>query len=183
MSRDINLISSLVLVMFFLSACDEALVTDGVHGPTSTPSLLNPSVPTPAPVPGSPTITNEQAQVLALVNTQRIANGLQTLVLNQSLVTVAQNFAQAMATQGFFSHNSPDGSTPGQRIESAGYEWRTWGENIAYGYKTPEEVMNGWMNSSGHRASILNANFKEIGIGFAINGSGTAYWVQDFGAR
>jgi uncharacterized protein YkwD len=107
--------------------------------------------------------------------------------MNQLLVRAAQTFAELMGTLNFFDHNSPDGSTPGQRITQTGYQWRTWGENIAYGYTTAEQVMQGWINSPGHRANILNKNFNEIGVGYFVAKSsgknGTAYWVQDFGAR
>jgi uncharacterized protein YkwD len=76
------------------------------------------------------------------------------------------------------SHTGSDGSSPGDRITRAGYTWSAYGENVAYGYATPEQVMNGWMNSPGHRANILNCSFKEIGVGLAQPGS---YWTQDFG--
>ena len=94
----------------------------------------------------------------------------------------AQSFAELMLALNFFAHNSPDGTTPDQRITAAGYtNWTTWGENIAEGYTTAEDVMNGWINSPGHRANLLNPAFKDIGIG--ASGGGAPYWVQDFGAR
>jgi len=125
------------------------------------------------------------AEVLNLVNKERQANGLAPLTRAVELDRAAQKFAVYMGEAGFFSHNGPDGSTPASRIKAEGYNGTTWGENIAAGQRTPEAVMNAWMNSSGHRANILNANFKEIGIGCAtVSGSPMGiYWVQDFGAR
>lgn len=83
-----------------------------------------------------------------------------------------------MASHSNMSHTGSDGSDPGARITRAGYTWSTYGENVAYGYSTPEKVMEGWMNSQGHRENILNCSFKEIGIGLAQPGN---YWTQDFG--
>ena len=65
-------------------------------------------------------------------------------------------------------------------LKKAGYSYRTAGENIAMGQKTAESVMNGWMNSSGHRANILGNGYKKIGVGYAVNAKGTPYWVQIF---
>jgi uncharacterized protein YkwD len=84
-----------------------------------------------------------------------------------------------MSDHQSMSHTGSDGSSPGDRITRAGYDWRTYGENVAYGYPTPESVMAGWMSSPGHKANILNCAFKEIGVGMAKDGY---YWTQDFGA-
>ncbi len=120
-------------------------------------------------------------QVLVLVNQARADNGLSPLSWNQKLSSAAQSYAQVLSDWGTLSHTGPDGSSPGDRITAAGYSPRTWGENIAYGYATPDAVVTGWMNSSGHRANILGSAYKEIGIGVA--GTSTRYWVQDFGAQ
>jgi len=114
-------------------------------------------------------------QVCLLVNQQRSLVGAKSLVLDAALSKVAQDFAIDMVQRGYFSHTSPDGSGPSERMKAGGISYRTWGENIAYNYKTPAAVMTGWMNSSGHKANILNSNFGKIGIGYYQN-----YWVQDF---
>jgi len=88
----------------------------------------------------------------------------------------AQDYAERMAKEGFFSHTSPDGGTPWQRIAAAGYTGRTLGENIARGFSSAEAVMRAWMGSSGHAANVLNPAFTHIGVGI----SGTV-WVVDFG--
>ena len=85
-----------------------------------------------------------------------------------------------MAAQNYFSHTSLDGRSPWQRMEAQGYTAGS-GENIAAGYSTPASVMTAWMNSSGHRANILNCSSKAIGVGIGKGGSYGTYWTQDFG--
>jgi len=118
-----------------------------------------------------------------LTNEFRAANGVSEVTWNAQLAAAAQAYAERMANEGFFSHTSPEGVTAGQRIRDAGYRWITYGENIAAGYSTPESVMQGWKNSSGHRANMLKSSFRDLGVGYARSPSGVAYWVQDFGAR
>lgn len=138
--------------------------------------------------PGSPNTLNPfEQEVLTLVNGQRAKVGCAALIANDKLVAAARGHSQDMADNDFFSHTGSNGSSPGDRIEAQGYNWSTWGENIAAGYTTPANVMDGWMNSSGHRANILNCNFTEIGIGYIYNGNDTGsvnyrhYWTQVFG--
>ena len=89
-----------------------------------------------------------------------------------------------MAASGCFSHSCPPEPSMVRRAETAGYtSWTNLGENIAYGQRTADEVFQAWMNSSGHRANILNPAFRDLGVGLAYNGSGRPYWVQSFGAR
>jgi Cysteine-rich secretory protein family/IPT/TIG domain len=124
-------------------------------------------------------------QVLQLVNEQRAANGLAPLVRNEALDRAALSHSQDMAAGNFMSHFGSDGSNPTQRIGAAGYTGSTWGENVAAWYPSAQAVMNAWMNSPGHRANILNPNFKEIGIAVVYRAdTGSRYfWTQDFGAR
>ena len=77
----------------------------------------------------------------------------------------------------YFAHNSPTYGTPFQMMKAFGLSYRTAGENIARGYATPQAVVNGWMNSSGHRANILNAGYTQIGVGYVAQGN---YWTQMF---
>jgi hypothetical protein len=116
------------------------------------------------------------------VNQERAARGLQPLSRVSPLDRAAQDYAVRMGREGFFSHTAPDGSSPRDRIQAAGYPGGTWGENIAAGQTTAEAVMQSWMNSSGHAANILNANFTHLGIGVATGGGYGIYWVQNFGA-
>jgi uncharacterized protein YkwD len=86
-----------------------------------------------------------------------------------------------MATYNYFSHTGRDGSTFTTRASRAGYNYAI-GENIAWGYRTPDAVMTAWMNSSGHKANILNCKAKSIGVGLARKADGTPYWTQEFGS-
>jgi uncharacterized protein YkwD len=148
--------------------------------PTKTPTPKPTTTSTPAP---SNSLTD---QVITLVNNERSKVGLSSLSNNSALTTAAQNYAQYMANSNFFSHTGLDGSSFDQRVTKAGYTNYHWlGENIAAGQRTASEVMQGWMNSEGHRKNILNSNAKEIGVGYATNNNSTykTYWVQEFGAR
>ncbi|MET9883805.1 CAP domain-containing protein [Streptomyces sp. NPDC006430] len=139
---------------------------------TKKPQAPQPSTTTAPPASGA------VAAVLALVNQERAAAGCSAVSLNAKLTKAAQDHSADMASHSNMSHTGSDGSDPGTRITRAGYAWTTYGENVAYGYSTPEKVMEGWMNSQGHRENILNCSFKEIGIGLAQPGN---YWTQDFG--
>lgn len=126
-------------------------------------------------------------QVLELTNAERTKAGFKTLKLNSKLVNAAQNHSENMAEDDFFSHTGEDGSSVSDRVQDAGYQYSRVGENIAAGQKTAEQVVQGWMNSPGHRANILNPNFTEIGIGYEFleNDTGSVnynyYWTQVFG--
>ncbi|MFD3531876.1 CAP domain-containing protein [Streptomyces sp. NPDC058664] len=120
-------------------------------------------------------------QVVALVNSERAKAGCGPLSANATLTRAAQGHSDDMAARDFFDHTDPDGDGPGERVTAAGYPWSTYGENIAMGQSTPEQVMESWMNSPGHRANILNCDFKEIGVG--IHTADGPYWTQVFGAR
>ena len=85
-----------------------------------------------------------------------------------------------MAVNRYFSHQSPTYGSPFDMLKKFGVSYRSAGENIAAGQRTPQEVMNAWMNSSGHRANILNKNYTELGVGYYKGGSYGHYWVQTF---
>jgi uncharacterized protein YkwD len=125
------------------------------------------------------------SQVFTLVNQQRAANGLAPLSRNSMLDSSAARESSDLANNGIFSHTGSDSSTPGQRMQAAGYYWYTCGENIAAGQTSAQAVMNTWMGSSGHRANILNPDFKDIGISVVYSAGSPYgyYWTQDFGAR
>lgn len=120
------------------------------------------------------------AAVTSLVNAARQDAGLSELELDADLCAAAQARAQEIAQS--FSHTRPDGSSCFTILEEFGISYRAAGENIAMGQRTPEEVMDGWMNSSGHRANILNGTFTSIGVGYYVDGAGAAHWVQIFQA-
>ena len=124
---------------------------------------------------------SQQAQaVLRLVNAERSKNGLSSLTLSSKLTAVANEKARDMAENNYFSHESPTYGSPFQMLQQYGISYKSAGENIAAGQRSPEEVMNSWMNSSGHRANILNSSYTEIGIGYYAGGSYGTEWVQLF---
>ncbi|MCG4586576.1 CAP domain-containing protein, partial [Anaerosalibacter bizertensis] len=121
----------------------------------------------------------EELKVVELVNIERKKAGLSPLSYNEELSKVARIKSQDMADKNYFSHNSPTYKDPFTMMKNFGIKYGQAGENIAKGYLSAESVMNGWMNSSGHRANILNSNFKKIGVGY-VNKGGTTYWTQMF---
>ncbi len=122
-----------------------------------------------------------EEKVVDLTNKRRISNGLAPLTLNTQLTLASRRHSRNMATQNFFSHTGLDGSTPSDRAADAGYGLGA-GENILAGLQSPKDVVDGWMNSPGHRANILNADYTEIGLGYFANSGSqyTHYWTQMF---
>jgi len=122
------------------------------------------------------------AEVTDLTNRERARAGLPPLATDALLTRAAQAHSTDMVVRAFYSHTGPDGSQPWDRAAAAGSTRRTIGENIACGQRSPAEVVEGWMNSPGHRANILKREFTHIGIGFAGGGKAGTYWTQLFGA-
>lgn len=124
-------------------------------------------------------------KVLELVNQERTKRGFEALKLSEKLDKAADKYSEDMLKANHFSHTGPDGSSFSERIEDAGYtNWRSLAENIAAGQQTPEEVVQGWMDSPGHRANILRDSVTHMGLGYA-KGEGDRYgtrWTQVFGA-
>ena len=125
-------------------------------------------------------ITSYEQEVIRLVNEIRKQNGLKALTYDWELARVARYKSQDMKDNNYFSHTSPVYGSPFQMIKIFGISYRRAGENIAKGYATPQAVVNGWMNSSGHRANILNASYTHIGVGYVAGGN---YWTQMFIAK
>ena len=138
--------------------------------------------PTEAPKATTAPSTDSSAssyalQVVDLVNQERAKYGLSALSVDSTLMSAAQK--RAMETVTSFSHTRPNGSSFSSVLSEYNYSYRSAGENIAYGQRTPQEVVNAWMNSSGHRANILNSKYTKIGVGCYKSGS-TYYWSQLF---
>ena len=133
--------------------------------------------------PPQPRLGAFEAEVLRLTNEFREKNGLDALRSNAHLNAAAEDWSREMAKGDFFKHSSK----PNQ-LAHHGYDADGWAENIAAGYQTPELVVNGWINSPGHRANMLRADFKHLGVGYYYkSGDGGAapyghYWTQEFGA-
>lgn len=136
-----------------------------------------PKQPTPTSSPTNPSNNSYADEVLRLVNIERNKAGLSNLTTTSSLTAAANKRAQETKTS--FSHTRPNGTKFSTVLQEYGVSYRTAGENIAYGQRSPQEVVTGWMNSPGHRANILNGSFKKIGIGVYQSG-GVIYWSQLF---
>jgi uncharacterized protein YkwD len=143
--------------------------------PATTPST--PSTPATKPVESG----SLESEVVTLTNNYRTANGCGALRIDTRLVAAARTHSTDMVTNNFFSHTGSNGSTFVQREASAGYTTGASAENIAWGYRSPKEVVDGWINSAGHRANILNCGSVAVGVGVAYKADGTPYWTQDFG--
>jgi uncharacterized protein YkwD len=139
--------------------------------PTTT---APPATTTSAPPPPPP---SQVQMVFALVNQARTQAGCKALADDPRLDMAAQQHSDDMSSRDYFSHTTPEGVTFDKRELAAGYP-NPGGENIAQGQTSAQQVMTAWMNSSGHRANILNCSFVAIGIGLNTN---RWYWTQDFG--
>ena len=118
-----------------------------------------------------------EEKVVALTNAERAKNGLSALQIDRPLMAAAREKSQDMKTHNYFSHTSPTFGSPFDRLKALGIAYKSAGENIAKGQRTPEEVVQAWMNSEGHRANILNKDFTHIGVGYVQDGN---IWTQQF---
>ncbi|GAA0836502.1 CAP domain-containing protein [Streptosporangium amethystogenes subsp. fukuiense] len=151
-------------------------------GPVPTPTATTKPTPAPTstaptPAPGGSTTSEE---VVRLTNAERQKGGCAPLVSDPRLRSAAQGHSDDMAAKNYFSHTSPDGTDMTARIKASGFSpMRAWAENIAMGQRTPAEVVRAWMNSSGHRANIMNCAYTHLGVGVADSSRGI-YWTQNF---
>lgn len=147
----------------------------------ANPQISNPDLIYPGQVLTIPTtdssVLSYEKEVVRLVNEIRVKNGLKELTYNWELSRVARYKSQDMKDNRYFSHTSPVYGSPFQMMKDFGITYRSAGENIARGQRTPQAVVNAWMNSSGHRANILSASFTQIGVGYVADGN---YWTQMF---
>lgn len=140
-----------------------------------------PETPEQPEKPGEDQDVNETSpamQVVKLVNEERAKAGLPALEYDATMAKAA--LVRARETETSFSHTRPDGSSFSTALTEQGVSFRGAGENIAWGQRSPEEVMKGWMNSPGHKANILNKNYTKIGVGYYQNEKGVNYWTQLF---
>ncbi|MBA2874115.1 SafA/ExsA family spore coat assembly protein [Thermaerobacillus caldiproteolyticus] len=119
-------------------------------------------------------------EVVRLTNQERAKYGLPPLQIDWQLARVARYKSADMRDKNYFQHDSPTYGSPFTMMKNFGISYRTAGENIAAGQRTPQEVVNAWMNSPGHRANILKKDFTHIGVGYAKGGSYGHYWTQMF---
>lgn len=144
---------------------------------TQKPDTQKPDTQKPTP-PSTDQNRSYAQQVIDLVNDERSKAGLSAVTEATDVSAAAAIRAQEITSN--FSHTRPDGTYYNTVLDQSGISYWGSGENIAYGQKTPAEVMNGWMNSQGHRANILNASYTKIGVAYYQNSNGVTYWVQLF---
>jgi uncharacterized protein YkwD len=151
--------------------------------PTTTRSPRKTTAPAPTRTTKAPTSGGDSStvsEVIRLVNVERKAAGCGSLTGETRLHRAAQKHTDRQAAQDTMSHQL-DGEAPmGDRVTAEGYRWGGVAENVAAGYRTAADVMDGWMNSPGHKANILNCGYKNIGVGVAKSAKGTLYWTQNF---
>ncbi|MEK5232013.1 CAP domain-containing protein [Lysinibacillus sp. FSL K6-0232] len=148
----------------------------------TTPSkeVSNPAQPQPTPPATSTPSTDVNAfeqEVVTLTNAERTKAGLAPLQTDAPLMAAAREKSQDMQKNKYFSHTSPTFGSPFDRMKALGIKYKAAGENIAQGQRSPQEVVQAWMDSPGHRANILNAKFTHIGVGYVQSGN---YWTQQF---
>jgi len=142
----------------------------------------------PAPAPAQPEqqkpaeqksdqLSAYEQKVVELTNAERAKNGLAPLKIDNELSKVAREKSKDMSVNKYFDHNSPTYGSPFDMMKKFGISYRSAGENIAMGQRTPEEVVKAWMDSTGHRENILSSNYTHIGVGYVENGN---YWTQQF---
>lgn len=147
----------------------------------ANPHISNPEMIYPGQVIAIPavdsTVTSYEKEVIRLVNEIRAEKGLPQLTEDWELSRVARYKSQDMKDNNYFSHTSPVYGSPFQMMKNFGITYKSAAENIAKGQKDPQTAVNAWMNSSGHRANILNASYNRIGVGYVKSGN---YWTQMF---
>ncbi|MDR0930278.1 MAG: SafA/ExsA family spore coat assembly protein [Clostridiales bacterium] len=149
----------------------------------ANPQVANPALIYPddkLTIPNIDATKNIEQQVIDLTNNERTKAGLAPLKANWELSRVARYKSQDMIDKNYFSHTSPTYGSPFDMMKQFSISYRAAGENIAYGQRSPAEVVNAWMGSSGHRANILSNNYTEIGVGVAQKSNGQYYWTQMF---
>lgn len=173
----------------YAPAAKPAATVEKPVAPIEKPAAPAPKPVAPAPKP-APVVNNNtpvsssnlsyEQKVVELVNVERQKAGLPALKMDSAISNVARAKSKDMAVNNYFAHQSPTYGSAGDMLRQFGIKWSAWGENIAAGQKTPEIVVDAWMNSPGHRANILSSNFSKIGVGYETNSSGRAYWTQMF---
>jgi uncharacterized protein YkwD len=150
----------------------------------SAPPIAPTQVYVPPPAsPSTPDLQSWAQQIISLTNQQRAANGLAPLSVSTQLTQEAQIQANQMASLRDMNHTLPQAQYPTlqNRAAAVGYSYSWLGENIAFNYSSPQTVMNAWMQSTEHRANILESNFTQIGVSVALDANGLPYFAQEFG--
>jgi uncharacterized YkwD family protein len=145
--------------------------------PVQTSAPVQKPVTAPAATQTTSVLSAYEQKVVDLTNQERAKNGLPALKVDTTLSKMAHEKSRDMSANNYFSHTSPTYGSPFDMMKKYGISYSYAGENIAMGQQTPQEVVKAWMNSAGHRANILNANYNYIGVGYVSQGN---YWTQEF---
>lgn len=166
-----------------LHSAAAVMIVSLIAGCQSTTGAQIPLSPTPVtPVVPTPQNPANNTSFATLLNNVRLSNGSGPVTYDARLGRAAELHAQDMVANDYFSHTGQNGSTAGDRISAQGYQWRTYGENIAQGQATQQEAMDGWTNSPGHHANNINPAFENFGLGRAGDGADQR-WVLVLGAE
>jgi uncharacterized protein YkwD len=181
-----SLLSVALLVLLFVALAPPAQAAQPDYTVFMPVILGSPDGPTggstgqPAQTEDQLELTAEESELINLINAERASHGLGPVRIYNVLMQVARAHSQDMIDRDFFDHVNPDGWGPRDRLDNAGYDWMTYGENIGAGYSSAELMSNGWMNSSGHRAIMLTTEFTEIGVAYVAGGFYEHYWTALF---
>lgn len=137
-------------------------ISCGKSGAPTAPSVFSPA---PAPTPGAGPTDAEVVSFVASMNAHRVSLGLSALIWDSRVAAVAQAHSQDMVDRGYFSHTTPDGLSPWDRLAAGGVTYTEAGENIAWGYSTGDAVLSAWLGSPGHKANIEHATYTHHGVG------------------
>ena len=157
------------------STVEQPVTNQPTAGQTTT--VEQPTTTQPPAEQQTTTLSAFEQKVVDLTNQERAKSGLAPLTIDTELSKVAREKSLDMSSKGYFSHTSPTYGSPFDMMKTFGITYKSAGENIAMGQRTPEEVVTAWMNSEGHRKNILSANFTHIGVGYSEQGN---YWTQMF---
>ena len=150
---------------------------------SANPQFKNPNLIYPGQkvtIPDYDAVKSIENEVIRLTNQERAKHGLPALKADWELSRVARYKSADMRDKNYFSHTSPTYGSPFDMIKAFGIPYRSAGENIAAGQSSPQQVVQSWMNSEGHRQNILNSSYTHIGVGYAEGGSYRHYWTQMF---
>ncbi|MEH0003237.1 CAP domain-containing protein [Bacillus cytotoxicus] len=160
----------------FISNKQPVPITPEIQKPAVNNETVKPETQKPAEEKKG-SLSEFEQRVVKLTNAERAKHGLSALQVDNELSKVARAKSEDMQKNNYFDHNSPTYGSPFDMMKRFGISYKSAGENIAQGQRTPEEVVQAWMNSEGHRANILNSSFTHIGVGHVENGN---YWTQQF---
>ena len=153
----------------------------GVQGDAATKQQFVAKTPTVAKSAATGEDNAFEQRVLELINEERRKAGLGAVAYNGALDNSAEKHASHMSLVGKMAHDGIGDGDPGERARAEGWR-KAWGENVATGQTSPEQVVAEWMRSPSHRKNILDPNFRNMGVGYVTASDGRSYWAQEFGA-